>query len=102
MKVTQHVLYAIDDAEAGKFDSALMHACFSIDATAKRLPNAPKLVGDRYKACLRQYYWLLEPMVGAGFNLVDSRFANVQLKKNISPDFADLIYEILRLQPRSR
>lgn len=96
MKLSKQVMYAIDDASAGKLDSALLHACCAIDATSKRLyPNSTK-VGVRYTNCLRRYYWLLEPMMGAGFNLEESRFANIQLKKNTSPDFADIVYEILR------
>jgi hypothetical protein len=31
MKLSEQVLCAIDDAEAGKFNSALLHACISID-----------------------------------------------------------------------
>lgn len=37
MKIEQHVCYAIDDYQAGKLDSALMHACMAIDGTAKNL-----------------------------------------------------------------
>lgn len=95
MRVTQHVIYAIDDIEAGKFDSAMLHACFAIDATAKRQPGAFNWVGARYTDCLRRYYWLIETMIGAGMNLVDTRFDNIGLKGR-SPDFADLVYEIFR------
>jgi hypothetical protein len=96
MKLTKHVLYAIDDADAGKFDSALMHACIAVDGTARRL--YPKSTSNRvrYVNTLRQYYWLIEPMMGAGLDLEKSRFGNVPLNKNPTPDFADVIYEIFR------
>src|SRR5205807_1314709 len=77
-------------------DAALMHACIAIDATAKRMPGAFTGVGNRYRTCLRNYYWVLEPMLGAGLNLVDTRFKNIELKGNVSPDFADLIHEVFR------
>jgi hypothetical protein len=31
MKLSEQILCAIDDAEAGKFNAALLHACISID-----------------------------------------------------------------------
>lgn len=96
MKLTQHVLYALEDADAGKLDSALMNACVAIDPTAKLLYPKVKLVSERYVRCLREYYWLLEPMVGAGLNLVDTRFENVPIPGNPAPDFADIIYKIFR------
>jgi hypothetical protein len=95
MRVSQHVVCAIDDIEGGKFDSALMHACIAIDATAKRIPGASNGVGNRYRECLRYYYWIIEPMIGTGINLVDTRFDNIQLRGR-TPDFADLIYEVFR------
>jgi hypothetical protein len=90
------VLYAIDDAEANKFDAALLHACVSIDVTSKRMFPSSTKVGTRYANCLRQYYWLLEPMMGAGLNLVETRFTNIQVRNNRAPDFANVIYEIFR------
>lgn len=74
----------------------LLHACCAIDATAKRLyPNSTR-IGVRYVNCLRRYYWLLEPMMGAGINLIETRFANVPLPKTPTPDFAEVIYHIFR------
>ncbi len=96
MKVSEQVLCAIDDAEAGKFNAALLHACISIDSTSKRLYPSEKRVGVRYVNCLRKYCWLLEPMIGAGLNLVDTRFSNIKWGKIASPDFAEIIYEVFR------
>jgi hypothetical protein len=96
MKLSEQVLCAIDDAEAGKFNAALLHACISIDTTSKRLYPSEKRVGVRYVNCLRKYCWLLEPMIGAGLNLVDTRFSNIKWRKIASPDFAKSIYEVFR------
>ncbi len=96
MKLSQHVLCAIDDAVAGKLDAALLHACIAIDATSKRMYPSERKVGIRYVNCLRSYYWLLEPAMGAGFDLVETRFSNITLGKNKQPDFAEVVYEVFR------
>ncbi len=95
MKLRDHVLYAIDDAQARKPDAALLHACIAIDGTAKRLfPNKP--VRLRYIDCLRRYYWLMEAMIGVGINLEETRFANIRLPKLEQPDLAEIVYYIFR------
>jgi hypothetical protein len=96
MRLSKRVLYAIDDAEAGKMDSALMHACVAVDTTAKRLYPEETRVGARYVQCIRRYYWIIEPMIGAGINLEETTFPNVKLKKVRSPDLAEIIYEKYR------
>ena len=77
------------------FEAALLHALIAIDTTAKRLYPAEVGVRKRYVKCLRHYYWLLEPMCGAGINFVETRFTNLALKVP-EPDFADFIYEVFR------
>ena len=47
MKLSEQVICAIDDSEAGKFDAALLHACILIDATSKRLYPSEQKVGVR-------------------------------------------------------
>jgi len=96
MKLSDQVTIAIDDAQVGKFEAALLHACVAIDATSKRLYPSKNKVGKRYIACLRDYYWLIEPMIGTGLNLVETRFENVPLRNNPSPDLAEIIYEVFR------
>ena len=34
--------------------------------------------------------------MGAGLNLVDTRFSNIKLRKTASSDFAEIIYEVFR------
>ena len=98
MKLTDHVRCIFDDAEAGKPEAALLHACISIDATAKRLyPSNGKGVRARFVRCIREYYWLIEPMMGVGLNFEETIFSNValfNLKK--PPDFAEVVYAIHR------
>ena len=96
MKLSQQVIYAIDDAGVGKLDSALLHACIAIDATSKRCYPGDRKVGRRFMNCIRKYYWIIEPMLGAGVNLVDSRFANINLGKPSPPDLAEFVYEVFR------
>jgi hypothetical protein len=95
MKLSQQVLCAIDDAGAGKFDAAFLHACTAIDQTAKRLYPSERTVGIRYVACLREYYWIIEPMIGSGIDLTTC-FSNMRLGDNHSPDLADVVYKIFR------
>jgi hypothetical protein len=102
MNVSQQVLIAVEDGVRGtngRSESALLHACLAIDATARLLyPN--KGVGDRYTQCIRDYMWLIEPMMGVGLNLVDTIFENVTIKTSrreiINPDFADIVYHNFR------
>ena len=35
-------------------------------------------------------------MLVAGLNLTETRFTNIQLKKNSTPDLAEIVYEIFR------
>ncbi len=96
MKLQNSVLYAIEDGERARTDAALLHALTAIDGTSKRLYPSLTGVGARFTKCLREYYWLIEPMIGAGINLVETRFENVKLKRSEAPDFADIIYEVFR------
>lgn len=96
MKVSDHVKAAIDDANAGKIESALLHACIAIDATSRAMFPHERSVGRRYTQCLRAYYWLLEPMIGGGINLEETRFGNIESMKAKEPDLAEIIYEIFR------
>jgi hypothetical protein len=96
LRISQHVTCAIDDGRAGKPDAALLHACVAVDATAKRLYPSEASSRRRFIKCVRHYYWLVEPMVGAGINLIETRFTNISLAKTRSPDFAEIVYEVLR------
>ena len=96
MKVSDQILHAIEDAESGRFDSAMLHACIAVDATSKRMFPAVSNVRKRYVECLRAYYWILEPIIGSGINLVETKFSNVKLKATDTPDLAEIVYEVFR------
>lgn len=77
MNVGDSVACAIDDFEAKKINSSLLHACNAVDGTASKLAHSKKGSKERFTAFLRDYYWLLEPMVTPGINLLDTRFRNM-------------------------
>ena len=97
MKLPDHIIGVFTDAENKRWESAFLHALIGIDATAKALYPSEVSSARRYIRCIREYYWLIEPMMGVGFNLVDTRFGNVTLKNGKrGPDFAELVYHIHR------
>jgi hypothetical protein len=73
MTIGDQVRCSIDDFEDGsKFEASLLHATTAIDGTASKLYG--KQIGQNksnYLKCLRQYYWLIEPMLGS-INLVNT------------------------------
>ena len=96
ISISKHVLRSINDVNIGEIDAAILSACIAIDATARKLFPNEKYNGLRFKNCLRKYYWIIEPMIGAGINLEETRFTNLTIKGNRDPDFADVIYHIFR------
>jgi hypothetical protein len=97
MRIGDQVRCSIDDFENGsKFESALLHATTAIDGTAGKIfghQNGQNKAN--YLKCLRQYYWLIEPMLGS-INFVDTRFTWGKVVKKDKPDLADIIYEAFR------
>lgn len=101
MNIGQSVSKAIDEWEAGDFDSAMMHACNAVDNTAKR--TYPNIRGSnlRFTSLLRDNYSMLGAMglLVPGFDLVGYRF-NIKLDNpkaaGGTPDAADVIYGIHR------
>lgn len=101
MEVEQHVQYAIDDFEAKKLESALMHACIAIEGTARKISSKPKAGRGDYKQCIRDYAWIIEPMIGGGIDQVKTIFTGLNIddgsgKAIPSADLADVIYHIFR------
>ena len=97
MKLLDHVLCVFEDVGRGRSDLALLHSCTAIDATARALYPSEISNSKRFKRCIREYYWLIEPMIGVGVNLVDTKFTNVTaIRGNKQPDFADLVYHLFR------
>jgi len=96
LKIADNVKSCFEDALSGKFDAAMLHACIAIDATSKLLYPKQGKVGKRFTQTIRDYYWLVEPTLGAGINFAETIFSNVKLPKNDAPDFADIVYEVFR------
>ena len=72
MRLAQYVQNAIDDYEAGKVESALLHACIAIDRTGKLL--YPSLgVRPRFVRTINVYLWLIEPMIASGMSRLGLR-----------------------------
>jgi hypothetical protein len=95
MKISEHVYSALLDWDAGRFESALTHACIAVDGTARRMfPNEGNR--KRYIRCLRHFYWIIEPALGAGIDLEKTRFSNILLNNKVEPDFAEIVYEVFR------
>lgn len=98
MKVGDSVRLAINDWERGEQESAMLHACNSIDGTAKKVYPALRNK-QRFTQMLRDNYSVLGPMGAPGINLVETRFP-IKIDKPTAPcgepDLADLIYTIHR------
>lgn len=95
MNMAERVQCALDDIEAGKLLSALMHACAAVDGTASKLYPTEKNNRDRFVATFDRYLWIIEPMLGVGINLEETTFDWVTLEKRKSK-FSEIVYEIFR------
>lgn len=98
MKVGDSVQHAIDDWEAGKAESAMLHACNAIDGTAAKV--YPELGNKaRFTRFLRDSYSILGPMALPGIDIEKTRFP-VTVKgpttRDGKPDIADVIYGVHR------
>jgi hypothetical protein len=98
VNVGNSIRKAIDDWESGEADAAMLHACNSVDGTAKK--THPKLGSNaRFTQLLRDNYGILGPMGMPGINVVETRFpVKVDRPKapGGKPDLADVIYAIHR------
>lgn len=99
MEVGRSVAKAIDEMEAGDFESAMLHACNAIDGTAVKA--LPSITGSnlRFTTLLRNNYLTLGVMGMPGINLVDTRFPVAVRNPKASgggADLADVIYGIHR------
>lgn len=99
MRIEQRVFRAIDYALAGDIAAAMSDICPAIDATARKKyqEQSSKLL---YKRLLREYYDIIEPLIGQGINLAKTAFP-IDLETSDGkvingPDFADVIYHAHR------
>ena len=101
MKIQERVFEAVAAGVSGDFAKGMTLICPAIEATARKKFGVSKIDQKLFKDFLRSYHFILEPFIGAGINLVESRFPQVTLKTDDgkvikSPDFADIIYHAFR------
>jgi hypothetical protein len=98
VKIGDSVQHAIDDWEAGKAESAMLHACNAIDGTAaKAFPGLGNKA--RFTRQLRENYSIFGPMALPGIDIEKTRFP-VAVKAPTTgdgkPDIADVVYAVHR------
>lgn len=98
MKVGDSVRHALDEWARGNIEASMLHACNSVDGTARKVYPA---LGSkaRFTRLLREEYAILGPMAAPGIDLENTRFP-VKIERPTAPggqpDFADVIYGIHR------
>lgn len=93
--MSERVQYALDDASSGKSLSGLMHACFALEGTGKKLFGDGLSSRDLFVRTFNNYIWAIEPMFACGINLDETLFKNVKLNKRQS-SFGEILYEVFR------
>lgn len=99
MRVGRSIQKAIDEAQAGDLESAMMHACMAVDGTAGNVRQ--DILGNnlRFTTFIRDNYDIFGPMAAPGVNVHESRFpVKVERPKAPGglPDIADVVYGIHR------
>jgi hypothetical protein len=98
VKVGESLQHAIDDWEAGKAESAMLHACNAIDGTAAK---AYPQLGNRarFTRLLRDNYSIFGPMALPGVDIEKTRFPVTVQRPTTDdgkPDIADVVYGVHR------
>ena len=100
MDIINSVARSIEEAERNQIESALLHACIAIDASAQKHYKKPQSSAATYISFLRHYYWILEPMTGAGINFDETIWENLDPKgarmSKVKLDLASIIYYFIR------
>jgi hypothetical protein len=101
MKIEDHIFAGIEAFQRGEQEHALLHACIVIDSSSQKFYGIDKSEKSSYINFIRNYYWILEPMMGSGLNLDDTYFHNVPVYLNKEKtienlDIAAFIYYIFR------
>jgi len=97
--VGNSVRKCINDWEYGELDAAMMHACFAVDGTRRKLYPDNRDNNTRFTKLLRDNYSILGPMGAPGVDLRSTRFPVRVLSPKAAggqPDIADVIYGIHR------
>lgn len=101
MRIEQHIIKAFEDVLQNEFDAGFLHACIALDGTAQKQVGKDRSSAQDYKNLIRNYYWIIEPMIGAGLNLEETKWRDLTILDHngqpiSDPDFADIIYNIFR------
>jgi hypothetical protein len=101
MRIEQHVIKAFEDVGRHEFDAGLLHACIALDGTTQKYAGKELAAAQDFKKLIRDYCWIIEPMIGAGLNLEDTKWRGLTILNSrgqpiLDPDFADIIYHIIR------
>lgn len=99
MDVGNSIRKSINDWEDGELEASMMHACFAVDGTRRKLYPDNSNSNARFTKLLRDNYGILGPMGAPGINLHDTRFPVAVEHPKASggqPDLADVIYGIHR------
>ena len=97
--ILDNVTRVFSAQRAGDPEEALLRALLAVAGTSAKLSKLHGRVESdraRYVKFLRAYYWVMEPMLGVGLNLQDTRFDNIpfdRLPHWSPPDIAEVIYE---------
>ena len=101
MKIEERVLAAISAAAEKNFSAAMADICPAVEATARKKLCKRNIGRSEYKSFLRNYYFIIEPFIGVGINLAETKFPHLTLDTDggeviESPDFAEIIYHAFR------
>ena len=101
MKIEERVLAAISAAAEKNFSAAMADICPAVEATARTKLRKRTISASEYKKFIRYYYFIIEPLIGAGLNLAETKFKDITLDTDAdrvieSPDFAEIIYHAFR------
>ena len=100
MDIVNSVARGLDEASRNQFESSLLHACLAIDASAQKDAGTSHSSATTYTSFLRKYYWILEPMIGAGINFDETIWDNLEPANSrmakVKLDMASIIYYFIR------
>ncbi len=101
MELQDHIFASIDAYTRGEIEHSLHHVCIAVEGATRNFFNKDKVSNKDYKNFVRNYYWIIEPMIGGGINLEETKFSGAKITDGyenliLDPDLADIIYHIFR------
>jgi len=100
MRIEEHIFAGIEAFQRKEQEHALLHACIAIDGSSQKHAGVNSSSRNIYLKFIREYYWILEPMTGAGINFDETFWDNVpyndQRNRKQKLDMANFIYYLFR------